>query len=190
MPPLGLFAIQTSISTLWNKKPYPIKRFVGKTASRTFLLEWGQRRYLRFHPNQGTRFTGSSVGHAWDGMGVQAPGPGEGWGGAANLELGGTLESWPPHETYNAQKWVGFSCGGVGVLCVGPLECSIGMQLYCSGQLHSAAYTHPQTICWVTKPSYSERGRPRRRHYSVACSPLLAVPLAPLWLLGIQSPIL
>lgn len=48
-----------------------------------------------------------------------------GW--AVNLGLGGTLESWAPHETYNTQNRVESSCGGVGALCGGPLEHSMGM---------------------------------------------------------------
>lgn len=70
-----------------------------------------QTSYLPFHPNQETRFPRSRVEH---GMEWEFRPQGGGW--AANLGLGGTLESWAPHETYNAQNGVGSSSGGVGVL--------------------------------------------------------------------------
>lgn len=44
-------------------------------------------------------------------------------GGAASVGLGGTLESWAPCETYNAQNWVGSGNGGVG----GPVCGSAGI---------------------------------------------------------------
>lgn len=72
-----------------------------------------QTSYLPFHPNQKTRFPRSRVEHGmeWE---FRPQGGGGGW--TANLGLGGTLESWAPHETYNAQNGVGSSSGGVGVL--------------------------------------------------------------------------
>lgn len=70
-----------------------------------------QTSYLPFHPNQETRFSRSRVEH---GMEWEFRPQGGRW--AANLGFGGTLESWAPHETYNAQNGVESSCGGVGVL--------------------------------------------------------------------------
>lgn len=70
----GVICNSNIISILWNKEPYPIKRFVGETASRTFCWSGGSKLSHIVPPKPGSQKSGKQESRkqskGWDGMEV------------------------------------------------------------------------------------------------------------------------